>query len=60
MSKNDEESRARIESLRAALIEGETSGASRRFDFDAFIERKRLSGRPATRHRHGRARPGHL
>jgi antitoxin ParD1/3/4 len=30
-----------LETLRAALIEGETSGISTPFDFDAFIKRKR-------------------
>jgi antitoxin ParD1/3/4 len=36
-----EEQEARLEALRAALIEGEQSGASTPFDFEAFIERKR-------------------
>ena len=30
-----------LEALRAAIIEGERSGISTPFDFDAFIERKR-------------------
>ncbi len=30
-----------LEALRAALIEGESSGISTPFDFDAFIKRKR-------------------
>ena len=32
---------ARLEALRSALIEGEESGPSEPFDFDAFIEGKR-------------------
>jgi antitoxin ParD1/3/4 len=36
-----EEQEARLEALRAALIEGEKSGPSTSFDFDEFIERKR-------------------
>jgi antitoxin ParD1/3/4 len=36
-----EEQDARLAALRAALIEGETSGASTPFDFDAFIALKR-------------------
>ena len=36
-----EEQEAKLDALRAALIEGETSGASARFDFDAFLARKR-------------------
>lgn len=35
-----EEHEARVEALKAALIEGEGSGTPRRFDFDAFIARK--------------------
>jgi antitoxin ParD1/3/4 len=35
-----EERQAQIERLRAAIIEGEESGPSRPFDFDAFIARK--------------------
>jgi len=37
-----EEHEAKLEALRAALIEGEQSGLSTPFDFDEFIERKRL------------------
>jgi hypothetical protein len=33
-----------LEALRPALIEGESSGISTPFDFDAFIERKRQGG----------------
>jgi antitoxin ParD1/3/4 len=36
-----EEQEARLDALRAALIEGENSGVSTAFDFDAFIDRKR-------------------
>ena len=36
-----EEHEIKIEALRAALIEGEESGPSTAFDFDAFIDRKR-------------------
>ncbi|MFT8247177.1 type II toxin-antitoxin system ParD family antitoxin [Roseomonas sp. BN140053] len=36
-----EEQEAKLEALRAALIEGEESGPSIPFDFDAFIARKR-------------------
>jgi len=36
-----EEREARITALRAALVEGEESGASTPFDFEAFIARKR-------------------
>jgi antitoxin ParD1/3/4 len=36
-----EEQEARLEALRAALVEGENSGPSSPFDFDAFIKRKR-------------------
>ena len=36
-----EEQEAKLEALRAALIEGETSGASTPFDFEGFIARKR-------------------
>ena len=47
-----EEREMKIEALRAALIEGEKSGASAPFDFEAFIKRKRRKGRrsekPAT------------
>ncbi len=41
-----EEREAKLEALRAALIEGETSGASMPFDFEAFIARKRAGGVP--------------
>jgi antitoxin ParD1/3/4 len=36
-----EEHEAKLEALRAALVEGEQSGPSTPFDFEAFIERKR-------------------
>jgi antitoxin ParD1/3/4 len=36
-----EEHEARLEALRAALIEGEQSGPAQPFDFDAFLARKR-------------------
>ncbi len=36
-----EEREARMTALRAALVEGEESGASTPFDFEAFIARKR-------------------
>lgn len=38
-----EEQEARLEALRAALIEGEQSGLSTPFDFESFIARKRDS-----------------
>ena len=41
-----EEQDARLAALRAALIEGETSGASTPFDLDAFIARKRAAESP--------------
>jgi antitoxin ParD1/3/4 len=43
-----EEQEAKLAALRAALIEGEQSGASTPFDFEAFIGRKRASRSPAT------------
>lgn len=42
-----EEQEAKLQALRAALIEGEQSGLSTPFDFDEFIARKRES-RPHT------------
>ena len=36
-----EEHEAKVEALRDALVEGERSGAAARFDFDAFIARKK-------------------
>lgn len=36
-----EEHEAKLEALRAALIEGEQSGPAVPFDFDAFLARKR-------------------
>jgi antitoxin ParD1/3/4 len=35
-----EEQEAHLEALRAAIIEGENSGLSTPFDFEAFIKRK--------------------
>ncbi len=35
------EREAKLQALRASLIEGETSGAGASFDFEAFIARKR-------------------
>jgi antitoxin ParD1/3/4 len=43
-----EEREARMGALRAALVEGEQSGASTPFDFEAFISRKRKQ-KPKTR-----------
>ena len=42
-----EEQETRLESLRAALIEGENSGPSSPLDFDAFIRRKRKAAASA-------------
>ena len=42
-----EEQETRLAALRAALIEGEQSGASTEFDFAAFIAGKRGSKAPA-------------
>lgn len=36
-----EENEAKLEALRAAIRDGETSGFATPFDFDAFLERKR-------------------
>lgn len=36
-----EEREMKVEALRAALVEGEQSGTSTPFDFDAFVNRKR-------------------
>lgn len=36
-----EDQEMKLAALRAALIEGETSGAAMHFDFDAFLARKR-------------------
>lgn len=41
------EQEAKLSALRAALVEGENSGASAAFDFDHFIARKRKSGSSA-------------
>jgi antitoxin ParD1/3/4 len=38
-----EEQEAKLAALRAALIEGEQSGPSTPFDFEAFIEHKRAA-----------------
>jgi antitoxin ParD1/3/4 len=37
-----EEHEVRLATLRAALVEGEQSGPSKPFDFDRFLEGKRL------------------
>ena len=42
-----EEQEAKLVALRAALIEGEQSGPSTPFDFEAFIARKRTRQPPA-------------
>ncbi|MDP3174166.1 MAG: type II toxin-antitoxin system ParD family antitoxin [Phenylobacterium sp.] len=42
-----EERQLRLDTLRAALIEGETSGTSTPFDFDAFIA-DRSGPKPST------------
>jgi antitoxin ParD1/3/4 len=39
-----EEQETKLAALHAALIEGETSGASTPFDFEAFFARKRAEG----------------
>ena len=41
-----EEQEAKLEALRAALIEGEQSGPSTPFDFETFIARKRATQSP--------------
>jgi antitoxin ParD1/3/4 len=41
-----EDEQARLEVLRAALIEGEASGTSSRFDMDTFLKEKRHAARP--------------
>lgn len=41
-----EQQETELEALRAALIEGETSGASAPFDFEDFIARKRADAAP--------------
>jgi antitoxin ParD1/3/4 len=43
-----EKQEAKLTALRAALIEGEQSGPSTPFDFEAFIARKRPPQSPAT------------
>jgi len=42
-----EEQEAALAALRAALVEGEQSGPSTAFDFEAFIARKRNPPSPA-------------
>ena len=41
-----EEQEAKLEALRAALVEGENSGPSTPFDFEAFVARKRGAETP--------------
>ena len=43
-----EEQEAKLEALRNALIEGEASGPSTPFDFEAFLARKRGAQPPAS------------
>jgi antitoxin ParD1/3/4 len=43
-----EEQEAKLAALRAALVEGEASGPSTSFDFDAFIARKRAEENAAS------------
>jgi antitoxin ParD1/3/4 len=38
-----EEQAAKLAALRAALVDGEQSGASTPFDFEAFVARKRAA-----------------
>jgi antitoxin ParD1/3/4 len=38
-----EEHEAKLSALRAALVEGEESGASTEFDFEGFLARKRAN-----------------
>ena len=40
-----EEHEAKLEALRGALVEGEQSGRSEAFDFDAFLEARRSADR---------------
>ncbi len=42
-----EEQEAKLSALRAALVEGEQSGLSTPFDFEAFIARKRADSPPS-------------
>ena len=42
-----EDQEAKLATLRAALVEGETSGAATPFDFDAFVARKRGANTPS-------------
>ncbi|HEY3890150.1 MAG TPA: type II toxin-antitoxin system ParD family antitoxin [Caulobacteraceae bacterium] len=43
-----EDQEAQLSALRAALVEGEASGASIPFDFEAFVARKRNPSRAVT------------
>jgi antitoxin ParD1/3/4 len=43
-----EEQETRLAALRAALVDGEESGAPTIFSFDAFIAQKRDGGRPVS------------
>ena len=47
----------KVEVLRAALVEGERSGASTPFDFDEFIARKRQGRRELVRRRASPPKP---
>lgn len=44
-----EEQESKLEAIRAALVEGEQSGASTPFDFEEFMARKRSKKTPGRR-----------
>lgn len=55
-----EEQEAKLDALRAALIEGEESGPARPFDFDEFLARKqRKHSRDEPDQLHAEGRKGH-